>query len=98
MPAVHARLGRQIYRPTAELWRKGRSFERKLVEKQPQGSRPSCKRRKLSIEAGAVAEGQLVQWLDLPLDKTFASEDGNEGWLLSNLELVINLLSLGHIY
>lgn len=80
MPAVHALLGRSFCRSSAESWAFGQSCKRSCSNKNPSRlSRSYCKRRKVSLEASAVAEGQLSQWLDLPADKTLAIEDGNEG-------------------
>lgn len=36
-----------------------------------------CRGKRQRLEA--VAEGQLVRWLDLPPDKVLATEDENEG-------------------
>ena len=78
MHAVHACQGWKRCGHTAE--RQGISGDRVLaLRKVTQLVGPCCKRQRLSLEASAVADGQLVQWLDLPADKTFAREDGGEG-------------------
>lgn len=40
---------------------------------------PPLKRRRFSLGAGAVAESQLIAWLDCPADKILVEEDGKEG-------------------